>query len=304
MGLIVIAVLAWLGYSALQSNSAAAGIPSIAPGVTGSAGALGGVTFATFGPNSDPRDWYQGVKPGTVTVSGKPVQVAGAGLGNVGTAIKASSLAATGAAAAGTVAHAVGSTALASTTALGSALPVIGIGFAVVGTVLGMLSAHHQAAVKAEAQALNDANPRAVNAIVLVVQGVLLGEVTSVAQAQALLEQIVSDWYAEVKPIQKGMWHYSGYGAMPDAANDFAGDYERVIVKRETPPAGAPASDYHGPSTCNGACIDGRFAIEPDKYRALAAVKEIFAGKHGQFVIPDMPAHAGTTGVPRIVVTY
>ena len=166
-----------------------------------------------------------------------------------------------------------------------------------ISSVIGMFSAHHQAALAAEGKALNDSDNRMVNAMVLVLQGVLTGEVTSLGQAQGMVAQVISDWYGEVKPVQRGTWHYTGA--------DISADYQKVWIKRTQPPTGAPGySDYHAPDPCNGACVVGHFFTERNSFLVLAAVQDALAGNHGILTLPDIPPHDTQSGLPEVTVVY
>jgi hypothetical protein len=180
---------------------------------------------------------------------------------------------------------------------LAEAVPIAG---AVIGIGLGimnMISAHHKAALAAEGKALNDATPRMVQTFQLIVQAAMNGEITSMTQAQGLVATTISAWYGEVKPIQRGTWHYTGA--------DMSADYVKVWQQRVQPPSGAPGySDYHAPDPCNAACVMGHFFAERNGLLALYAVQAILAGQHGTVVFPVIPAYATQQGYPQIVVNY
>lgn len=190
-----------------------------------------------------------------------------------------------------------GSTFGASGTALGSAIPLIGIGVAVVGTVLGLISKHHQEALANEGKVLNSALPRALNAMILVAQAVVQKEVTSESQAKILLDQIVKDYYNEVKPIVHGNWPYTG--------QDMTADYVKVWKQRFQPPKGAPGySDYHAPDPCNAACVIGHFFAERNSFVVLYAVRDILAGRHGTLILPEVPKYETQAGFPEVRMIY
>lgn len=238
------------------------------------------------------------MRPGTVTVGGSPApnswqpgNVAGTSLSVAGTALGATM----------GIGMAVGATAeggaLATGTALGSAIPIAGVGIVIAGAIIGMLRAHHAAALAAEGKALNDADARAMNAFVLVLQGVLVGEISDLATAQGHLDTIVSDWYGEVKHVQRGTWHYTG--------QDLTADYQKVWIRRTQPARGAPGfSDYHAPDPCNGACVMGHFFIERGRLLVLAAANDALGGNHGVLVLPAIPAHQTQSGFPEVRAVY
>lgn len=250
--------------------------------------------FAFLGPNSDPSKWYMGTKPGTVYVGGQP---GGADWQPSHTAQTGLAVAGQGLGAAEGISQAATGGALGAGTALGTALPIIGIGIGIVGSILGMISAHHQQALANEGKHLNDADPRAMQAMALVLQGVLNGEIADAATAQHHLDQIKSDWLGEVSTIKRGNWPYTG--------QDMSADYQKVWIARTQPPKGAPGySDYHAPDPCNGACVIDHLFIERDEFLVMAAVSDALKGNHGVLVLPEIPPHATQSGVPQIQVIY
>jgi hypothetical protein len=173
-------------------------------------------------------------------------------------------------------------------------LPFIGIGISVVGTVIGMINAHHQAALANEGKVLNSTDPNALQAFVLVAQGCINGEITSVAEAQTYCHQIVQDWYSQVKSIQRGMWPYTGQKMSLDYAS----------VWNHGPGSHDPSPDAHPPDPCNGACVIGHFFIERTAFIVQDTVKDILAGNHGTMVFPAIPPHETQSGVPEIRMIY
>lgn len=306
---LTIAVLLAAGYLLLSRLAPAgtaptvpaASVPATSPiDPTGIGAGLAVVSFATIGPNSDPRYWYDGIQPGTVTVAGQPVKTnyaPGKSAAQTGLALAGSGIGVT-TGVAGVIAGAGGTTSIfAASTALGAATLGVGIVVGVAATIVGMINAHHQAALAAEGKALNDANPRMVNSMILVMQAVLLGELITSTAVTAALSQIVSDWYGEVKGIQRGMWHYTG--------QDMSADYEKVWVERFQPPQGAPGySDYHAPDPCNAACLIGHVFTERNQFLVRAAAADALAGNHGQLVLPEILAHATLAEVPEVRITY
>lgn len=269
---------------------------------SGGGGVLGGITFSPYGPNSDPRTWFQGVKPGTVRIGGQQASHFDAS-GNLKIAQTAAGLTATAAGALGSLGIGsagglIGSSTFgASGTAVGTAVPLIGIGVALAATVISIINAHHQAALAAEGKALNDSDPRMLDAMVLAFQGFLGGQIATPADTKSYLDRIVADWYREVKGIQHGTWHYTG--------QDLSADYQKVWIKRTQPPKGAPGfSDYHAPDPCNAACVIGHFFAERNSLLVMAAIQDAARGNHGQMVLPAIPPHDTQGGVPEIAVVY
>lgn len=163
--------------------------------------------------------------------------------------------------------------------------------------IMGFISAHHAAALKAEGKALNDATPRMMQTFALIVQAAAKGELTSQAQANKLADRTVSLFYGEVQPIQRGRWPYSG--------QDMSADYQKVWKQRFQPATGAPGyKDYHAPDPCNAACVMGHFFAERNAYLVKYAVQDILAGRHGSIVFDQIPAYATQQGYPQVSVTY
>ena len=299
MNFLVMLFVGGLSYLALRSNQTGAPITQPITDLLSSGLSMGTITFATIGPNSDPRYWYDGVKPGTVTIGGQaPPQGWSPTADNLAGSTAAAGR--TAGALTGSVA-AIGSTGVFGTSgfsvAIGGALPFVGVALVGVVTVLSVIAAHHQAALAAEGKALNSADARMVNAMELVLQALLAGEITTIGQAQAMLNQIVADWYNQVKSVQRGVWHYTG--------QDLTADYQKVWIARTQPAAGAPGySDYHAPDPCNGACVIGHFFTERNQILVLAAAADALAGNHGQLILPQIPPHDTQTGVPEVMVTY
>lgn len=297
MGVIAALILAYL---ALRSQSGA-------PGLTMGAGAggvsMGSVNFAQLGAGSDPRDWYQGIKPGTVTLAGQPAPSGWAP--HSGAAAKSLNLAGAGIGAAEGVAASLagfegGTSALAASTTLGAATLGIGLAIGVASTVIGMINAHHQAAVANEGRLINATDLPTLNALVLVVQAVLSGEVTSVAQAKVYTDQIVADYYLQVKSIQRGTWHYTAKDptySTSSGADPEAGGWKAAYYKI------APASN-RAPDPCNEACGVGHFYVERNVWIVLEVIGNILAGLHGVMVFPAIPAAGPRNPVPQISLVY
>lgn len=262
-------------------------------------GVGGGAPIVAAGPASHPglTPRPDGKIPGTVTIGGKP----GGDAWSPGASIAQKAVGLTGVAAGiagglgiGSAGGIIGaSTFGASGTMLGSLIPGIGIGVAVIGTVLGIISAHHQAALKREGQVLNETDPGMLNALVMVAQGVILGEIHSVAEAKLHTDQIVADWYGQVKTIQRGKWPYKGDNI---AKLDYVAVWKNRIKD--------PSPDAHAPDPCNGACVIGHFFAERNALVVLATVKDILAGNHGTMIFPEIPSHETQSGFPEIRMDY
>lgn len=197
---------------------------------------------------------------------------------------------------AGSSAGVLGGGALASTTALGAALPFIGIGIAAVGIVLSMIAKHHAEALANEGKVLNSALPRALNTLVLVAQAAATKEITSQQQAKALTDKTVQLYFGEVKPIIRGNWPYTD-------ANFQAGETYRNSWK-----AGSVGVQHtqeaHPPDPCNAACMIAHYFIEGGARNVLEATSNIFAGRHGTLVLPEVPHYATQAGFPEIRMVY
>src|SRR5260370_10896047 len=167
MDTVTLALLRGAGWLVGRSQPGAPAVTS-AMDPTGAGGvALGSITFAQRGPNSDPRNWFNGQKPGTVQISGSP---ADRGWQPGQTLYKSASLASTAVG----FTTGIGSLGVFGTSglsvAVGGALPFIGIGLVAVTTILGAFSAHHKAALAREGQALNSTDPAMLHALILVAQ--------------------------------------------------------------------------------------------------------------------------------------
>jgi hypothetical protein len=216
-------------------------------------------------------------------------------------------------------------------TALGAAIPLIGIGVAILGTVVGMIEQHHQIALANEGRILNSTDPNALSAFVLVVQGVIDGEITSVEEVQTYLTTIVNDWYGQVSSIQRGKWPYQITAATVEACDPWVlAGVGANGVQTITPPSGlssfgntvaggetnwfgaaAPGLPAHVggvqspmPSTCNAACVVGHYFIERGALIVSMTCAAILAGGHGIMTLPQLPPHDTQSGVPQIQVLY
>lgn len=241
--------------------------------------------YSKVGPNSDPKTWWNGIKPGTVTLGGKPAP-AGWDPGNMKTATQAAGFTGTGIGAAEGISVAVSGGGIGAGTAAGVAIPIIGAGVAIVGTVLAVISAHHQAALQREGATLNQVEPATINAFVMVLQAALHQEILSVSDAKQHTDQIVADYYTQVKTIQRGTWAWTA-------------DYTRVGV-----PTQVGKFPEKPPGTCNAACVVGHYWVERGAQLTLAAVQDVLAGNHGVAVYPTILSHDTQSGFPEVRVVY
>jgi hypothetical protein len=266
-------------------------------------GSLPGTSAGYSGGFLSPRrDTYPGA--GTVTIGGRPADAGWnphASLsGQIGT-FGGLAVGGAGALGAGSAGGIAGSGFAAAGTLAGTAIPLIGIGLAVVVTILGMISAHHKAALAREGQVLNSTDPAAMQAFVLVAQATVAGEINSVAEAKQHTDQIVADWYGQVKSIQRGHWPYRGY---QNIASFIGSKFATVFAQHPEQLPGDPFDDKNGPNPCNGACSVGHFFIERRAAVVLEVVAEILAGQHGVMVLSAIPAHETQSGFPEIRMVY
>lgn len=197
-----------------------------------------------------------------------------------------------------------GGSAAFAATALGSIIPFVGIGVAVLSTVVAMINQHHQIALANEGRVLSSTDPNAISAFVLVIQGVINGEIISVDEASTYTSTIVSDWYAQVKNIQRGTWPYLSTPAQDPT-------WPAMYGGKWTGPYAAGWSNGSGsfppnsvPSVCNAACEIGHMWIERGQALTLAAVADILAGNHNIVTFPLLPPYTTQTGVAQVEVLY
>lgn len=184
---------------------------------------------------------------------------------------------------------------------LAKAVPIVGSIVGIGLSVYAMISQHHKAALANEGKALNDATPRAMETFVLIVQATIKREITTLAQAQSLVQQTIDLWYGEVKPIQRGVWHYRGLQSINSFIDSsFAVTYAQH--PEQVPPD--PFDDRNAPNPCNGACSMGHFFLERRGAIVLQVVSDILAGRHGVMVLAAIPAHETQQGYPQVSVTY
>jgi hypothetical protein len=225
---------------------------------------------------------------GSVTVGSNPANISqlGGGGGPAQSIGTYSSLAQTG------VGLSAGLGLISKTGELAKAVPIVGAIIGIGLSIYAQISMHHKAALAAEGKALNDATPRAYQTLVLIVQAAISREITNLQTAQSLISQTISAYYGEVKPIQRGVWHFTG--------DDLSLDYDKIWIKRTQ----GSGNDYHAPDPCNGACLIGHFFIERGGKLAMVAVNEIISGRHGSITFPMIPAHETQQGHPAVTVSY
>ena len=243
-------------------------------------------------PQRKPINWppAQG-QPGFVMIGGKPAP-ANYSAGNINTAIQTAGLAGIGLGLTSGIAQGVTAiTGEAVLPTLGAAIPVIGAGIAAVGIVLGIIARHHAQAVAQEAAALAQATPVLRQRQVLIAQAAVHGEI-NYAQAVALVDQAISDFYSMVKMIQRGTWKWN------PAYNDSSGGFWAKGMNQSSPNA-------HPPNPCNAACWYGHFAAEGDSYTILLpTIQKILADQHGVMALPIIPSNAAEAGYPEVDMVY
>lgn len=249
------------------------------------------------GPQT-PRNWPPTAgQPGFVTIGGKAAPTSYHG-GDIDAAIKVTSLGIVGVGAVSGVAQGITAiTGNAILPSLGAALPIVGAGLAVVGIVLGIIARHHSEAVAREAQTLDQALPVIRQRQVLIAQAAILGEI-NYAQATALVQQCIADFYKMVAGVQKGTWHWD-----PKYNDSSAG----FTVGRHSNTWGMDqqSPNAHAPGTCNSACWYGHFTVEGDCYTILLpTIQKILAGQHGVMVLPICPNNQTIVGVAEVDMIF
>src|SRR6185369_4357688 len=206
--------------------------------------------------------------PGYVTIGGSPAPV-GYSLGNIQTAIQATGVATSLAGGTVGVASAIGGSAGAAGaigTTAATAIPIVGIGIAAVGLVLGIIAKHHAQAVALEAQSLNQAVPIVRQRQILIAQAAVRGEI-NVQQADTLIQQMIADYYTMVKATIQGKWPW--------------------VV-------GTSKASDTTPSGCNGPCVVGHWWVEGNSKGILHnTVVAITNGQHGVLILQAIASHAG-----------
>lgn len=257
-------------------------------------GIIGGYAFYNRKPSGAPT-----AGAGSVTIGQQPTslgQLTGGGGGRSTSAIigTSSGLAQTG------VGLASGLGVIKSGGEFAKAVPIVG---AVVGiglTIYGLIAQHHKQALAAEGKALNDATPRAIQTLVLILQAAIAKEITSVSAAQSLVDQTIAAYYGEVRPIQRGTWHYldTDYAANQTYVNSWKASAPGVQHTQDALRSNWP------PDPCNGACVVGHYFVERGGKVTMEAVKNIVAGLHGTAFFPEVPPHETQQGFPTVTVAY
>ncbi len=209
--------------------------------------------------------------------------------------VGAAVIGAAGGAAAG---GAVGGLAAALAT-IAPAIPFVGIALAVVSTVIACIEKHHEAALLAEHAALASALPIAYESLILIAQGVIVGEITSVAEANMYSKTVIDDFYTAVKSVQRGTWPYTlttsedpsvlagvgvnGPGDPSPGAIPWYGSEggEGSISGAVNSTAPGETSAQKAPNPCNGPCGFGHYYVERGAAIVELTVAAILAGEHG-----------------------
>jgi hypothetical protein len=272
--------------SSIPALGGAGGISSTS-GLTQIGGAPGGTSgaFITDKPTAPPDPtqivWppTQPNQPGYVTIGGAPAP-ASYSLGNLQTAIQATGVATSLAGGTLGVAGAIGGSsgaagAIGATAA--SAIPIVGIGIAAVGLVLGIIAKHHAQAVALEAQSLNSAIPIVRQRQVLIAQAAVRGEI-NLAQADSLIKQLIADYYSMVNKTIQGKWAW--------------------VV-------GTSKASDKTPSGCNGPCVVGHWWVEGNSLGLLHnTIAAITTGQHGVLILQAIGSNAGFSGMPEIRMVF
>lgn len=195
-------------------------------------------------------------------------------------------------------------TAISAGTDLGKAIPIIGSVVGVVTSVLSIISAHHQQALANEGKVLNTTEPTTMQDLILVAQAAVQGEITSVAQAKTYTDQIVSDWYLQVKPIQRGTWHYTLTPTQDPTILGAVGVGGPGVTESPVSWFGSNIAGDAKPDPCNAACVVGHYHIERDAAIVLLTVQAILSGKHGVMTLPKIPPYMTQIGAPQLQLTY
>lgn len=259
--------------------------------------AIGGFAFYNRKPAGAPMANGQ-PPPGTVRVGQTPtllsLQGGSGGMGTSAVIGTSSQIAQTG------VGLAAGLGVINRAGDLAKAVPIVG---AIVGiglTIYGIISQHHKQALAAEGKALNDATPRAIQTLVLIVQATLAREITTASAAQDLVNQTIAAFYGEVRPIQRGTWKYldTDFAANQTYENSWKAGAPGVQHTQDALKSNWP------PDPCNGACVVGHYFVERGGKVAMAAVNNILAGLHGTAVFPTIPPYQTQQGFASVTISY
>lgn len=174
------------------------------------------------------------------------------------------------------------------------AIPVVGGALqSVAGSIVGIINAHHTAAVANEARILNGAVPAFMQTLQAILTAFTQGQINAAA-ASGYVDRIVVDYYTSV----------TGKGA---------GSIEGRWAATWPKPDG-PWPPPNKPSTCNGPCVVGHYQIEGVATAAKRAMLLVESGGTesvatypanysivngaGMFTVDETPAHAGFQGFP------
>lgn len=242
---------------------------------------------APTSPITSPRP--DGIPVGTVTLGGQP---ATSGWNpNTSIAQKALGLTSIGIGAIGSLSKGITAIGTALGGTIANAIPIAGSLVGVATGIVGAITAHHKQALATEGATLNQVIPKSLNAMILVAQGVISGEIRTSTEAYGYLDQIKNDYYTQVHSIKQGTWPFGGA---------LEADYQTVWVKR-TQQSG---SDYHAPNPCNAACVMGHFFIERNIALTKNAITTILSGKHGDLIFPQIPSYETQAGFPEVRMAY
>jgi hypothetical protein len=184
-------------------------------------------------------------------------------------------------------------------------VPFVGAAIAAVALVVACIEQHHAKALATEGTVLNQNDPLYIEAMLLVVQAVIVGEIKDTDDAQNYLGRIVTDWYASVKSIQKGTWNYTLTTEQDPsilAGVGINGPGDPTPGEQNWFDAGLKGDAR--PDPCNAACVVGHYFIERDARIALLTCDAILKGNHGIMTFPALPAHDTQSGVEEIQLLY
>lgn len=263
----------------------------------GSSGSMNAPNPAT----SNPR-----VSVPSISVGQSPPKVQGPQSGEFDTLSKGVVITGTGAAATVGIGTAVGSTTFGAGSLIGgTVVPIVGAAAAVAGVILGIISAHHKAAVQAEANALNRATPyyyEGMKAIILA----FASRQISLEQAHQLIDQEIAQYFQNVA----GIIHPSGSFPPKSGAitSTSFGPFQYQQTTDGQPPVDDAGQSWYWAQKAhfdmNGPAVVAADWIVPDAIKVRYYLPRILAGRHGEFWIAvgadhasGIPAHAGFQGI-------
>jgi hypothetical protein len=183
----------------------------------------------------------------------------------------------------------------AATTALNVVLP--GVGTAV-GAVVGMLTAHHAAAMQTEATTMNTAVPSFGQNIALIFQQLNAGSMTP-TQAISALQALQTQYYASVAGIIKK----SGPCASSCMVNGVPGGVYPQAPQSIGSGLSTSPNCCHSGGTCNAACCIGCTVIEG----SISALIAMIRAGGGTYTVNPMAANPDNPSIqasPAVTVTY